>query len=251
MRILAVDDELHGLHDIKDCLAAVQPSAEVVCFLRSDEALQYARHNPIDVAFLDIKMPVIGGIELAKALKQIYPRVNIVFCTAFSEYAVDAVSLHASGYVCKPYKEAQIKNELDNLLYPQEVMPHIYARTFGDFDLFVDGAVVTFKRAKSKEMLAYLVYKNGGTVSRKELAAVLFGDDYSVQTQNYIAKIYGDLLKTLQTLGVADILQKGFNQYSVDVRQFQCDYYDYAAGKPHAINAYKGVFMAQYEWAEF
>ncbi len=64
---------------------------------------------------------------------------------------------------------------------------NIFARTFGDFDLFVDGEAVLFKRSKSKEMLAYLIYKAGGMVNRKEIAAILFEDDYSEKTQNYIA----------------------------------------------------------------
>ena len=249
MKILAVDDELHCLNNIKEILAEVRPDAEVVCCSRSDEALAYAQDNTVDVAFLDIKMPVIGGIELAKKLKCMYPHVNVIFCTAYTEYAMDALSMHASGYLCKPFSAAQVARELDNLRYPDAAMPHLFARTFGDFDFFLDGAAVIFKRAKCKEMLAYLIYKHGGMVTRKELAAVLFEDDYSAQTQNYIAKIYSDLNKTLRELGIGEILRKGFNQYSVDVRLFSCDYYDYMAGVPQAINAYDGFFMSQYEWA--
>ena len=240
---------MHCLKNIKEILAEVRPDAEVVCCSRSDEALAYAQDNTVDVAFLDIKMPVIGGIELAKKLKCMYPHVNVIFCTAYTEYAMDALSMHASGYLCKPFSAAQVARELDNLRYPDAAMPHLFARTFGNFDLFVDNVAVTFKRAKSKELLAYLIYKKGGMISKKELAAVLFEDDYTVQKQNYVSKLYSDLVKDLKNVGIESLLCKGFNQYGVDLRAFDCDYYDYQVGNPAAINAFSGEFFAQYEWA--
>lgn len=252
MRILVVDDEAHALEALVECLKELRPEAEILPFERSVDALAAAEHSaPFDVAFLDVHMPVLGGIEFAKELKQLYPTVNIIFCTAYSEHTVEAIRLHASGYVTKPYTKEDIARELDNLLHPiAPSMPQVFVRTFGNFDLFVDKVAVTFKRAKSKELLAYLVYKKGGTVSKKELAAVIFEDDYSVKTQNYIAKIYNDLTKDLQDAGVGHILCKGFNQYGIDTRAFSCDYYDYEEGKPYAINAFHGEFFAQYEWAE-
>ena len=251
MKIMAVDDEKHALDSIKESLAAVMPEAEVVTFQRGDYALDYAKQNSVDVAFLDISMPVIGGVELAKELKRVNPQINIVFCTAYGDYAMDAVRLHASGYVLKPYADSEVKAELENLLHPvTPSMPKVYARCFGDFDLFVGGEAVIFSRSKSKEILAYLVSKNGGLVNRKDIAAAIFGDDYTDKTQNYLVKLYNDLVKTLKSYGIENILVKGFNQYGVNANSFKCDYYDYKKGDPQAINAYKGEFMAQYEWAE-
>ena len=254
MKIMAVDDEKHALDSIKESIISVSPDAEVITFERGDYALKFAKENAIDIAFLDINMPVMNGIELAKELKRVNGRINIIFCTAYSAYALDAIKVHASGYVLKPYNDSQVKAELDNLLNPiadsVETMPRVFARCFGDFDLFVDGKAVIFSRSKSKEILAYLISKSGGLVNRKDIAAAVFGDDYTDKTQNYLAKLYGELVKTLKTYKIADILVKGFNQYGVDINKFNCDYYDYKKGVPHAINAYKGDFMAQYEWAE-
>ncbi len=253
MRIMIVDDEEHALHNLAECLQELQPNAELVSFVRSDEALRiFQTDSAFDVAFLDINMPVINGIELAKELKKIQPKLNVIFCTAYSEYAVDAVRLHASGYVNKPYEKEDIEKELDNLLHPvEEEMPNIFIRCFGDFDMFVGGVAITFIRAKCKEMLAYLVCKKGGVANRKELAAALFGDEYDMKTQNYLVHIYSDLVKTLRKYSAEKILIKGHNQYAVDTKLFSCDLYDYEAGKPEAINAYKGEFVEQYEWAVF
>lgn len=252
MKIMIVDDEQHALNHLVQCVKELRPESEIVSFNRSDMALAYVKENlDIDVAFLDINMPVISGIDLAKELKKVHHTVNIIFCTAYSEYALAAIRVHASGYVNKPYEKEDIERELDDLLHPVlPPMPKVFIRTFGDFDMFVDGKAVTFVRAKCKEMLAYLVSKRGGVANRKELAAALFEDEYSLKTQNYLVHIYSDLVKSLKKVGLENILIKGYNQYALDTKLFSCDLLDYEAGKPEAINAYKGEFMAQYEWAE-
>ena len=253
MRILIVDDEEHALKNLVTCVKEIEPSAEIVSFSRSDEALAFAKTAvPFDVAFLDINMPVINGIDLAKELKKVHYTLNVIFCTAYPEYTLAAIRVHASGYINKPYEKEDVERELSDLLHPVEkpVLSDIYVRTFGDFDIFAGGVAVTFLRAKCKEMLAYLVSKRGGIANRKELAAVLFEDAYSVKTQNYLVHIYADLVKSLRKYHAEKILVKGHNQYGVDVKQFACDLYDYDAGKPEAINAYRGDFMAQYDWAE-
>ena len=175
MKIMIVDDEQHALNNLLECVREIRPEAEIIPFNRSDLALAYAKENmDIDVAFLDINMPVISGIDLAKEIKKVHYTVNIIFCTAYSEYTLAAIRVHASGYVNKPYEKEDIERELDDLLHPVLApMPKVFIRTFGDFDVFVEGKAVTFVRAKCKEMLAYLVSKRGGVANRKELAATL------------------------------------------------------------------------------
>ena len=253
MKILLVDDEPFALRELEKCVKEVRPDAEPASFGYSDEALAFAKDgNAIDVAILDVNMPNMNGIELAKELKKINPLVNVIFCTAYEKYTMDAIRLHASGYVNKPYKTDDIARELDDLLHPVDpVKSKIFVRTFGDFDVFVDGRVMTnFGRSKAKELFAYLVSKRGGTANKKECIAVLFGDKFTQSTQDYFKKVFRELMDTLRNYGIENVIVKGYNEYAVDVNSFACDLYDYDRGLPQAINAYKGEFMAQYEWAE-
>ena len=253
MRIMIVDDEEHALRSLTDCVTELRPGDDIHPFLRSDEALSFAKTEglQLDVAFLDINMPVLNGIELAKELKKIHSRLSVIFCTAYTEFVVDAIRLRASGYIHKPYSMRDIEKELNDVLtYPGGEMPKIYARTFGAFEFYVDGAPIYFTRAKSKELFAYLIYKKGEAVDRKELAALIFNGETGFKAQREIAKIMKDLVKDLQAFDLGKIIQKNMRKYSVDVYAFSCDFYDYAAGKPHAINAFNGEFMTQYDWAE-
>ena len=199
-------------------------------------------------------MREMNGIVLARKLKEIYPKVNIVFVTGYSQYANEAFALHASGYVYKPVTAEKIVTEMENLRTPVKWKgTGIYINTFGSFELIVNGEEISFGRTKSKEMLAYLVDKQGKGATRKELASVLFeNDDYSRTTQDYLSKIIKELVSVLKRVGAEKILKRGLNSYSVDVDAFSCDLYDYEKEDvtPDELNRFQGEYMKQYSWAE-
>ena len=146
MRILAVDDEKDALEVLVAAISECEKDAEIKAFNSPTEALNYAAENPPDIAFLDIRMPTMSGLDLAKKLKAINVRVNIVFSTGYSEYASDAFSMHASGYIMKPVSVRLVRKELENLRNPVETPnSRIFVRTFGNFELFVDGETLHFQ----------------------------------------------------------------------------------------------------------
>lgn len=120
MHILAVDDELLALSLLDDAICKAMPGQRPVCFSAPDAALQYAEQHPVDVAFLDVEMEGMNGVELARELIALFPKVNIVFVTGFDEYLEDAFKLHASGYILKPVKMQRVRKELENLRHPPE-----------------------------------------------------------------------------------------------------------------------------------
>ena len=254
MHILATDDEQSALNILLGAIQEVVPSATVHGFRNPIEALEFMKETKCEVAFLDIQMREMSGIVLARKLKEIYPKVNIVFVTGYSQYANEAFALHASGYVYKPVTAEKIVNEMENLRTPVKWKETgICVNTFGSFELIVNGKEVSFGREKAKEMLAYLVDKQGKGATRKELAAVLFErDDYSRSTQNYLSKIIKELIVTLEKVGAEKILKRGLNSYSVDVDAFSCDLYDYEKDDvtPEGLNCFYGEYMNQYSWAE-
>ena len=254
MNILAADDEQRSLNVLMGSIKETVPRAKVHGFRNPLDALECMKKTKCDVAFLDIEMRGMNGISLARKLKEIYPKVNIVFVTGYSQYANEAFELRASGYVHKPVTADKVVNEMENLRNPVKWKDTgIYVKTFGKFELIVNGESVSFGRAKSKEMLAYLVDKQGESATRKELAEVLLErDDYSRVTQNYLSKIVKELVTVLERVGAEKMLKRGLNSYSVDVDAFECDLYNYEKKNalPSEINKFKGEYMKQYSWAE-
>lgn len=253
MKILVLDDERNALEMLMDILKEISPEAETYGFRDPEEALAWAADNaPVDVAFLDIQMRGITGLTVAKRLKESNPRVNVIFTTGYSEYAVDACNMQTSAYLLKPVSEEKVRVALDNLLYPIEVKHmHTFVRTFGSFEVFVNDEIVHFGRSKAKEMLAYLVDRHGSGVSRKEIFAVLFGDDaYDHGKQAYLTNIIRELQKSLDEAGIPNMLKRKYNSYAIDTSTFTCDLYEYESGDVAAVNSFRGEYMLQYSWAE-
>lgn len=253
MKILVLDDERNALEMMLEALKEAAPDAEPYGFRNPEEALAWAEANaPVDVAFLDIQMRGITGLTVAKQLKQSSPRVNVVFTTGYSEYAIDACNMQTSGYLLKPVSAAKVRSALENLLYPiEEKHYHVFIRTFGSFEVFVNDEIVHFGRSKAKEMLAYLVDRHGSGVSRKEIFAVLFGDDvYDHGKQAYLTNIIRELQRSLDEAGVPNILKRKYNSYAIDTSTFTCDLYNYENGDVAAVNSFRGEYMLQYSWAE-
>lgn len=250
MRILLVDDEdLQLLRLENEVKKALGNSAELFSYKNPLDALKDHRNSIIDIAFLDIEMPGLNGIELAKQLKKINPLVNIIFVTAYNEYAVDAYNLHASGYVTKPVTAARIKEEIEALRHPLQLSGNkkLQIKCFGNFEVFVDGEPIRFSYKKSKEAFAYLVDREGSAINVNELNAVLWEEDHPSYLRNLIA----DIQVTLKNAGCGDVFVKRHNECYIDVTKVDCDAYQYKKGDPNAIRLYRGEYMIQYSWPIF
>lgn len=249
MRILLVDDEDLQLLRLNNEVKKVLSDAEILSYNSSLDALKDNRNTKIDIAFLDIEMPGLNGIRLAKELKKANPQVNIIFVTAFDNYAMDAYKIHASGYLSKPVKADKIKEEIEALRYPIELAPKkkIQIKCFGNFEAFYNGEPIRFSYKKSKEVFAYLVDREGSAININELNAVLWEEDHPSYLRNLIA----DIQQTLKAIGCDDVFIKRHNECYIDVEKVDCDAYEYKKDNPNAVRMYRGEYMIQYSWAYF
>ena len=262
MYVLAVDDERIMLKELTIELGQVFPNADIQGFQDPMEAEQWASDlaqegKSLDYAFLDIRMRGMSGIELARRLKKLHPGTVLIFCTAYTEYAFDAVGMYAKGYLMKPISAENIVRTLDEMVYDWRKSLDVqnqsfWIKTFGNFEVFVDGKPLVFEREKAKEMLAFLVDRAGATVTTEQLAAVLWEDrPYDKTLKNYVSTVLGSLRRTLHKVGKEDILIKTRNHLSLNPEKIKCDAYDYEKGVMSAVNSFRGEYMVNYSWAEF
>ena len=116
--IIMVDDRKIILNGGLPILEEVMPNATVTGFTDTSEAIEYAKANRIALAFLDIELRNKSGLDLCRDLLEINPHTNVVFLTAYSEYAFDAWSTGASGFMLKPITPQGVRAQLQNLRYP-------------------------------------------------------------------------------------------------------------------------------------
>ena len=233
----------------------MSPDADVSAYRKQALLLEEAKQNGCDVAFLDIHMRGMNGVELAKELKTANPKMNIIFVTGFSEYKGDAMDIKASGYIMKPVTAEDVKAELEDLRFP--IVPKKNAllriQCFGNFDVFLpSGEHVRFERSRAKEMFAYLVHKHGSSCTIRELAAVLFEDEpYDQKQLNYMQQLNYSLIKSLKAVGAEAAVIKEFNSLAVKPDVLDCDYYRFKELDAGAVNSFQNEYMSQYSWAEF
>ena len=250
MKILLVDDEELQLLRLTAAVKQALPEGnEFLSYTNPVLAWEENKSAPVDIAFLDVDMPVYNGILLAKKLKSVNPQVNVIFVTAYTEYAADAYKIHASGYVTKPVSALKVKEEVEGLRYPVELPPtkKLQVKCFGNFEIFHNGVPLKFARKKSKELFAYLVDREGAAVNVNELNAILWEED----KKSYFRNLIADIQAALKAVGAEDAFIKRRNECFIDPTKMDCDAYEYRKNNPAAVRAYRGEYMAQYDWAIF
>ena len=249
MKVLLVDDEELQLLRLVNTLKSVLKDEELLSFSNPDKALEEAKKNRIDLAFLDIEMPHMNGIQLAKKLKAIHPQTKVIFVTAYDNYALDAFKVHALGYVTKPVNVDKIKKELEQLEGLVELKPtkKIQIKCFGNFEIFYQGEPVKFAYQKSKEVVAYLVDREGSMVNINELNAVLWEEDH----KSYLRNLIADIKNSLTAINCGDVFIKRHNECAIDINKVDCDAFEYKKDNPDAVRMYRGEYMIQYPWAVF
>ena len=154
MIAIAVDDEPLMLGALTKAIKASSAIASVASFTSCEDALDFIKSNPADVAFLDINMRGMGGLSLAEKMIGFRPECKIVFCTGYEEYAIPAFKLHASGYLMKPISAKDVQAEIDNIKGIRQREKPLTVRCFGNFEVYAKGEKLAFKRSKTKELFA-------------------------------------------------------------------------------------------------
>ena len=252
MRVLCVDSDERAM---KHTLALCGEHPAVDCangFADARSALEWMETNRVELALLDVGLPDMNGIELAVRIKDKSPDTSIIFLTAYSEYAVEAFRLHASGYIMKPIDKetlaAEIKYALVN--HPLYMYSRITVQTFGDFEVRVDGEILVFIKSKSKELLAYLIEKHGRSVSRLQAFMALYENrEYDRSMQKQFDNVIRNLRNVLKEHGAEDIFVLERATMRIRPELIDCDMYRFLAGDSDAVNSYRGEYMNQYSWA--
>lgn len=252
MNILIVDDERILLKDTKETVREVKPTADIVCCENYEQAIDAAQKKEFDIAFLDISIPGKNGIELAKELKEIKKDINIVFTTGYSEYAVKAFEIYATGYLLKPIRTENIEGVFNNLRFPIRYDDNkLRIQCFGNFEVYVGNEPIRFERKKTKEIFAYMTDRRGAATDTSEICAAVFSaESDDAMNRHYFRNLISDLKRTLKKYGVDNALIIKRNSFAIDVRNVECDYYRYLEGDVAAINNYCGEYMSQFSWAE-
>ena len=118
LNVIMVDDEKIILRGGGSILEQAIPAAEISLFTSPAEALAFARQNRVALAFLDIEIGRVSGLDLCRELLTVSPRTNVIYLTAYREYSFDAWATGACGFLLKPLTVDAVRDALGQLRHP-------------------------------------------------------------------------------------------------------------------------------------
>jgi two-component system, LytTR family, response regulator len=228
IRIAAVDDERHVLKRFERMVLKISELELCGLFESGEQLLAYLKEHPLDAVFLDIEMPDVNGLVLSQQILDLDQNIEIVFLTAFNQYAVEAFELQAVDYIMKPLKKERLDKTVMRLLKPKGKASKLgkpFVQCFGDFEVFLNGEAIVWKNSKAKEILAFLIHKNGVSVNWEKIADAVWPEyDFEKAQTNFHANTYL-LRKQLAKEGITQILEGSRGNYRVIIEEVSCDLY--------------------------
>ena len=251
MRVIYVDDERPALDNFRLTAAKFPEITSLDMFQDSRKALEFARTNTVDVAFLDMEMPGIHGLEMARKLKEHDADIRIIFVTAFSQYALDAWGVDATGYLLKPYTAGDIRKELAKCTYRRLPSHQVVIQTIPTLSVSINGKPLYLSAAKPRELLALLIDRGTRGITTDEGIACLWperGND--ANTQSLMRMTYKRLADALEEAGAGHIIASQEKRRFLKIEQVDCDLYRILEGDKQAAQNYAGQYLQEYSWAE-
>jgi two-component system response regulator AlgR len=160
LKILIADDEAPARNRMRDLLTEIENVAVVAEAKNGKEAIDLALQTKPDLLLLDIRMPLMDGIEAAQHAQKLEPKPHIIFTTAFDAYAVKAFDLNAIDYLLKPIRLDRLQTainkahalkpkQLDALKPLQKIRTHLSIHERGRV-LLVPVETIIYLRAELK-----------------------------------------------------------------------------------------------------
>lgn len=278
MKVILLDDEPLALRSLQTQLGKLEEMDIVGCFLNPVEALANIGRLRPDVAFVDIDMPQLNGLDAADRLRHLDPSIEVVFVSAYDEYAIKAFELNALDYLLKPVHPARLAMTVERLS-----IQLAYKERSAIAERTPDSRIVVkccptlnildaneeplgWRTAKAKELFAYMLYRRGHPVRKEALLELLWPD--ADEKKGY-AQMYTTIYrirKSLETSGIQIDLQNIGDGYLLHADNLAIDITDWEkrlrdAGDVSGANeplheavfeTYPGGYLAEhaYMWSE-
>lgn len=250
MRAMIVDDEPVMVRYFMREAEAIPDLNVQGTFTAARDAIAYAKKNPVEVAFLDVAMPDMSGLELAVRLRELRPDILIVFVSAF-DYIRDSNRIGGDYYLEKPYDRDMLELMMERLrLLARRQKKHIYIQTFGTFSVLKDGVPVPLT-GKAKEILAYVVLFRGKEVSNQTIYTTIWEEKpYGQAEMTVYFHALKRLKKTLAENGIENLLISNARGQMLNTDIVDCDYYAWQDKKSDRHEQFNGTFLSEYSWSE-
>ena len=252
MKTILVDNEPLMQQKLETVMKDIREVDVVGSFGNSEKALEYAEENTVEFALLDTEMPEMDGLDLGRKLKEIYPGIVLIYITENSDRLEDIMKMKADYCIMKPCGREDIREAAERAkLLAKRQKKQLTAHMFGRFNVFIDGELLYFRNAKSKELLALCMDRCGGSVSMEEVIDKLWPERvYDEKVKRLYRKAVMNLQGTLKEKGITEFFQKKRGSCYITKENVECDYYTYLMEPEKNSRLFQGEYLFDYSWGE-
>ncbi|MBY0121150.1 response regulator [Bacillus sp. S/N-304-OC-R1] len=165
LKATLIDDEILGLTLLEAMLKEIEGIEIAGKFMNPLDGLKEIEIVKPDVVFLDIEMNEMNGIKVAEQLETIAEQTEIVFVSAYDQYALDAFNVRATDYILKPIEKKRLEKTVERVRQRKNQgnsLPKgesfFKAHLLGNFSFKSGNELVKWRTKKVKELCAYLIY---------------------------------------------------------------------------------------------
>lgn len=252
MRAIIVDDEPVVIKNFLAICAGLRDLSIVGAFENAEDAIFFAKSESVEIAFLDIEMPVMTGLVCAEKLRALYPQILIVFVSEHEKYIRDANKIGADYFIAKPCERETLEMLMPKMnLLKQRQNKNVSIQMFGRFFVKNKGKPVALN-GKAKEILALVATRCGKEITNEELYMTIWENR---TYDNVSMKVYYNALRrlkdTLAENGISDLLISTSRGQMINLDLVDCDYYEWKNGNGKDKHGFDGEFCPEYSWGEY
>lgn len=217
----------------------------------TNDVFELFKKNAIDIIFINVSVIGEKALNICKLIKTHYNKTSVIIVSENRDLTLEAFDVSANGYILLPITEQNVQKEIDKVNNVILKKKNIFVKTFGYFDIFVNGDAVHFTNSKSKEFLALLIDLCGGTISMDQTIKYLWPERQN--DQNVKSRYRGmlkDLRETLMSYDIYEIISEKRNSRSINRSFFTCDYYGLLRKDDTYIERFEGKYMSSYFWGK-
>ena len=245
MRVIIVDDEIQALQLFLSQIVDINLEYR---FFKDDKQaiIDFVKKNEVSGAFLDINMPNINGLDLAKQLINVDKDIKIVFVTGTNIKLEDLpkdIADNVIDIVYKPFSTDIIEKDLRII---SKKKPTLKVTMFGSFDCFINNHLVQFSSSKSKELFALLLTLNGKSLTMSQAITYLWPDKDLDKAKILYRDAVWRLRNTLEEIEFQCVdFQRAL--LVLNKSNIKCDYFDFLEGKKKISE--DASFLSSYDWS--
>lgn len=259
LNAILIDDERPALRVLEYHLKAYPDINVIASFSNPLEAIEKIEEMKPHTVFLDIEMPQLRGIDAASVILDKSPGTDIVFVTAYEQYAVRAFELHAMDYILKPVHEERLKKTIERLLVKQpknecDASKKLIIRCLGRFQIGLEYQIpIKWRTEKTKELFLFLLHNEGRRFTKDELLENLWPEH---DPEKAIRQLYNGIYyirKTLEDNGINSALITIDSSYclklglvSYDKMDFESRAKKYKDASPEELAEMEALYRGDY-----